>query len=337
MHEISIIVPVYNTEQYLPCCVDSILDQSFSDFELLLIDDGSTDGSGKICDTYAEKDNRVRVFHKENGGVSSARNLGLQHVRGQYVVFVDADDWVKEQFLEHLMCSDSDLVVGGFQSFGLQETSIVPIEQKEKTIESLVFNDFLYGYVWAKRFRYSLICEHGISFQQNLFYCEDICFVLNYLGYINKLLDIPFADYQYGPLDVDGDREKKYKMSALQMVDHIECFNACFDRLKVSGSNSVFRNKINRMFIKKFIAYLQECDNVREYRVNAVVFRSQKWAKDILRLLEGKREKRIGYGAYYCPVVFYYLEKLAVLYRKINKRFSSLAGVGWLIALCLCW
>ena len=106
-----------------------------------------------------------------------------------------------------------------------------------------------------------------------------------HLGYINKLLDVPFADYQHGPLEVGGDREKRYKMSALQVVDHIEYYNACFDRLKLSGSNSAFRNLLNRMFVRKFIAYLQECDNVREYRVNADVFRSQKWAKDILGLL----------------------------------------------------
>ena len=92
MSKISIIVPIYNTEQYLPRCIDSILSQSLTDFELLLIDDGSIDGSGAICDAFAEKDNRVRVFHKENGGVSSARNLGLNEAKGEWVCFVDSDD-----------------------------------------------------------------------------------------------------------------------------------------------------------------------------------------------------------------------------------------------------
>ena len=81
--KISVIVPVYNTVHYLPRCIDSILSQSFTDFELLLIDDGSIDGSGQICDAYAEKDNRIRVFHKENGGVSSARNVGLDNAKGE--------------------------------------------------------------------------------------------------------------------------------------------------------------------------------------------------------------------------------------------------------------
>ena len=88
---VSIIVPVYNTEKFLHRCIDSILAQTYTDFELLLIDDGSKDSSGAICDEYAVKDARVRVFHKENGGVSSARNLGLDNAKGEWITFVDSD------------------------------------------------------------------------------------------------------------------------------------------------------------------------------------------------------------------------------------------------------
>lgn len=96
--QISIIVPVYNIEQYLPRCIDSILNQSFADFELLLIDDGSKDKSGAICDEYAAKDSCIRVFHKENGGVSSARNLGLENARGEWLSFIDGDDEITEGY-----------------------------------------------------------------------------------------------------------------------------------------------------------------------------------------------------------------------------------------------
>ena len=106
LNAISVIVPVYNTEKYLHRCVDSILAQTFTDFELLLIDDGSTDSSGAICDEYAQKDSRVRVFHKENGGVSSARNLGLDKAKGKWVTFVDSDDWIKESFLNKLYINE---------------------------------------------------------------------------------------------------------------------------------------------------------------------------------------------------------------------------------------
>ena len=96
--KISIIVPVYNVEQYLRRCIDSILNQSFTDFELLLIDDGSKDKSGAICDEYADKDDRIRVFHKENGGVSSARNVGLDNARGEWLAFIDGDDEITEGY-----------------------------------------------------------------------------------------------------------------------------------------------------------------------------------------------------------------------------------------------
>ena len=99
---ISIIVPLYNAEQDLPRCIDSILAQSYTDFELLLIDDGSPDNCGAICDEYATRDSRVRVFHKKNGGVSSARNLGLENACGEYIAFIDSDDYVLNDYLEML-------------------------------------------------------------------------------------------------------------------------------------------------------------------------------------------------------------------------------------------
>ena len=100
---ISVIVPVYNAEKYLHRCIDSVLAQTYKDFELLLIDDGSKDSSGTICDEYAAQDARVKVFHKENGGVSSARNVGLDHARGEWIMHLDGDDWIEHDMLERLI------------------------------------------------------------------------------------------------------------------------------------------------------------------------------------------------------------------------------------------
>ena len=111
---ISIIVPVYNTEKYLDQCIQSILSQTYTDFELLLIDDGSTDSSGVICDRYAEQDSRVRVFLKPNGGVSSARNIGLDNTKGEWITFLDSDDWIAPSMLDEVyktaMVNDADMV-----------------------------------------------------------------------------------------------------------------------------------------------------------------------------------------------------------------------------------
>ena len=100
---ISVVVPVYNIEKYLDRCITSILNQTFRDFELLLVDDGCTDNSGAICDRYASNDDRVRVFHKPNGGVSSARNRGIEEAQGQFICFVDSDDWVETTYLQIFM------------------------------------------------------------------------------------------------------------------------------------------------------------------------------------------------------------------------------------------
>ena len=100
---ISIVVPVYNVEKYLRECVDSILAQTYPEFEVLLIDDGATDSSGRICDEYAERDSRIRVFHKENGGLSDARNYGMDRIKGEYITFIDSDDLVGKDYLEILL------------------------------------------------------------------------------------------------------------------------------------------------------------------------------------------------------------------------------------------
>lgn len=115
---ISVIVPVYNVEQYLTKCLESIVSQTYTNLEILLIDDGSVDGSGEICDRFASDDSRIRVIHKPNGGVSTARNLGMELCTGQYIMFVDADDYLSENAVEHLfnrlLADESDLVIGRY-------------------------------------------------------------------------------------------------------------------------------------------------------------------------------------------------------------------------------
>ena len=116
--KISVIVPVYKAEEYLHRCVDSILAQSFTGFELILINDGSPDNSGAICDEYAQKDNRVKVIHKENGGVASARQCGIDNATGEYTIHADPDDWVEPTMLEELynkaVEENADMVVCDF-------------------------------------------------------------------------------------------------------------------------------------------------------------------------------------------------------------------------------
>lgn len=192
MISVSIIVPVYNAEKYLRRCIDSILSQSFEHFELLLVDDGSTDSSGVICDEYATKDNRVRVFHKTNGGVSSARNLGIVKSCGEWVAFVDADDRLLKDALNILMnksASGTDLVICGYEIYNEDGELIftTDIEAQEKFINineaiTKMFSGLYYnGYLWNKLFNRSVIVNNGLVFHEDIHYNEDRLFCIEYM------------------------------------------------------------------------------------------------------------------------------------------------------------
>lgn len=195
---ISIIVPIYNSEYSLHRCIDSILRQTYESIELLLIDDGSVDLSGDICDEYAKKDSRIRVFHKNNGGVSSARNVGLDNAAGDYITFCDADDFLQTRFLESFASNsylgeDSDLLIGG--SIWLNEKGEKCVEEDDIPVGVYLPKDilpiYLYGKIfnvpWGKLFKSSVISKYGIRFKRDMRVAEDLCFVYKYLSHTNSI------------------------------------------------------------------------------------------------------------------------------------------------------
>lgn len=218
MPAISVIVPVYKAENFLPVCTDSILGQSFSNFELLLIDDGSPDESGALCDSIAVADPRVRVFHKENGGVSSARNFGIKKARGRYIAFADADDWWERRGLELLYRA---LTNAGTDSAGCAHFNVLPdgcrwsepgalpagIYGPEEIRQGLVLpllgnrlgSGALNGYVWRFLFSRDIIIDHNIAFHGA--YLEDELFLMEYFCLARGLamLDAPLYCYLQNP------------------------------------------------------------------------------------------------------------------------------------------
>lgn len=208
---ISIIVPVYKAEKYIHRCIDSILAQSHSDFELLLIDDGSPDNCGAICDEYATMDRRVRVFHKVNGGVSSARNLGLDHAQGEWITFVDVDDYLHSDYLSSLYAmNDADMVVGSFQLVGSDEKWDVVLE--DRFYDRKLFGDGIFDLLikvnfqtpWGKLFKHSLLNAHHLRFDEEMIANEDFLFVLNYLIYVQSLRTCKASGYYYERGNLDG-------------------------------------------------------------------------------------------------------------------------------------
>lgn len=160
---VSVIVPVYNVRKYLSRCIDSIIAQDYYDFELLLVDDGSTDGSGNICDSYAGQDARIYVVHKQNGCVSSARNFGLDKARGKWVAFVDVDDYVERSYLSSLLddlgiTADTDCV---FHT-GTAALASSHIKSRELFGSCRVYDRAQFGYMFAgfpTVFRWSAGCQ----------------------------------------------------------------------------------------------------------------------------------------------------------------------------------
>lgn len=203
---ISIIIPVYNAAPYLIRCIDSILNQDYKNFELLLINDGSTDKSGEICNQYALKDQRIQVFHQHNQGVSAARNLGIQKAKGKWIQFIDSDDWIENDFIIKnisYISQENDLIVSGYKIDEI--TKQYKFELKQYTFDG---NDFIKGikYLyqndcvgmnWNKLFNRKVIISNDIQFKKDLNYGEDELFVLNYLKHVHRITTTPNSGYHY--------------------------------------------------------------------------------------------------------------------------------------------
>ena len=233
---ISIIVPIYNSEKYLYRCVDSILEQSFSDFELLLINDGSKDDSGRICDEYFAKDNRVRVFHKENGGASSARNCGLDWAIGKYICFIDADDWIDKDYLKQLMPADGvDMVVCSLKYEGekIRHLCISDSQRNRKVIEDTLHQMLEHMVICSpccKMMRRDLIERNNIRFDVKVSAGEDMLFVYDYFSVgLNKIVTISSPLYHYYVIDNESLSHKIVDFKTTEYV--LDCIKERIDKL----------------------------------------------------------------------------------------------------------
>ena len=210
--KVSVIVPVYNAEKYIKRCLDSILAQSYRYFEVLLIDDGSTDNSGKICDEYALNDNRIRVIHKENSGVSATRNIGITEAKGDYIAFVDSDDYIKSDMFEKMVKNaeknNSDMVMCNY--FTDKDGKVTKSEMSYKAVydgTDDIRNGLLYLYytdyhnglysLCNKLIKKSVYYENDILFDVSLKRGEDAWFVFECLKHCKRVDYISEAFYYY--------------------------------------------------------------------------------------------------------------------------------------------
>ena len=234
----SIIVPAYNAANTLIRCVDSILTQTFQDYEAILVNDGSTDNTKEIIDEYARKDARIIALHKSNGGVSSARNEGIKAARGEYIVFIDADDYINNTYLENFNKSNADLIICGYTPFGKTNIENKPLEfyseNKDEIIEHINtnFRQPYFGAPWCKAIRRSLFNDHELQFNANLRCGEDIELFFRLLSHIKSLKIFDSVGYYYYASPVS-----KYKLSAEEYKYHAETINKAIDMTSPSSLN----------------------------------------------------------------------------------------------------
>lgn len=216
---VSIIIPSYNAARYLPKCIESIINQSYKNLEILIIDDGSTDNSYQICNNYADHDNRIRIISSENKGPANARNIGLKNSRGEFISFVDADDFIEENTLSLLIRgyhqSKADLIIGNFRKIknGVnEERRDIPLlentllNKKDLIDYARLYlkrpnKHLLFAFSWGRLFKSDIIKKHDISFNSQLHTFEDVAFNFDYLKHTKNVFFLKEAVYNHTTYD----------------------------------------------------------------------------------------------------------------------------------------
>ena len=203
---VSVIVPVFNAEQYLTECLDSLLSQTYRNLEIILIDDGSGDSSLVLCQDYAKSDKRVRVLSQENRGVSAARNRGIAEAKGKYITFIDADDWVEPEHVQQLVLGlqggKYDCSVCGYwleysQHKEQRKLPCISFLSADQAINKMFSTRFFQGFLCNKLFKVSIIRLHRIECNEMLYYLEDFLFCATYFFYSKEVYCIDFSTYHY--------------------------------------------------------------------------------------------------------------------------------------------
>lgn len=257
---VSIIIPVYNGEKYIEECINSCIKQSYRDIEIIIVDDGSSDSTISICETLERKDNRIVIIRKKNGGVSSARNMGIDVCSGEFIMFLDSDDYIVPNLVEKIMDSyhdlSPDLIVSGMKKVTVEGNDIYRVLPSYKYVDDskmiceLILDSkdkFLYKGPCCKLYKSDIIKNNKIKFDENLYFGEDTCFVIDYLRVADSCLQIQFCGYIYR----DGiGKDKQYNLGNPEFQWNISTIiykkRICF--FKEKGCYELYKSKISNLF-----------------------------------------------------------------------------------------
>ena len=305
---ISIIIPVYNTAPYLDACIESVVNQSYADWECILVDDGSTDNSGAICDEWCRKDKRIHVIHQENKGVSAARNHGLRIAKGDFIAFIDSDDWVEKDYLRSLhnaiIKDDADLAVCGMildYANGAHEIYAPSVEEifelsSENTNKFVDLNEkyLLYG-PYIKLYKRQIISNNNVLFDSNYSYGEDLLFNYEYLNHISKISVVSNSKYHYrifsnntlsnkfreDKFDIDYKQWQLLKSFYLAKGMWNDISKALLYKrlwgIVYSGIFSAYRKPLDKQF--KVVSYVLSIPEIEELKHWRNIFDCSNWIK----------------------------------------------------------
>ncbi len=282
---ISIIIPVYNSEEYLPKCIESVLNQTYSNLEIIIINDGSTDDSGKICDDYALKDNRITVIHKENGGVSSARNKGIEKATGKYIGFIDADDYIEidmfEKLYENIKHDDYDISICNYNI--ILGTNKIPnniskeckkIFNNKEYLSGLFDKNLYCGYLVNKLIKTE--CIKNVRFDENVSVLEDLLFLTEIHENISKVYfdkDVFLYNYVQRENSATNNFNKKKYMSMIMALEKIISY--------IDDNNT--KNGVIFDYLQYVMIYYSYCYNTDKNEFNNIKKKSLKIRKKCFR------------------------------------------------------
>lgn len=333
--KISIIVPVYNVEPFIRKCVKSLVNQTYKNIEIILVDDGSPDNCGKICDAFAKEDNRIKVIHKENGGLCSARNAGLELATGEYIGFVDSDDWVSEDMFEYLLINakehNSDITCCRYYrvtSKGIRVTiqeDKLCIYNKREAIEELINNLTMRALFWNKLFKRKIF--NNIRFPEGKVY-EGTYLMHKVFELSEKIIYIPEPKYYYFDFVDSIVNSKSIKNQSDYVCAHIRRYN------DLKEQYPQLKDRLMKNIIKESITLIKICykrkeeikGNIENLQIIGKFINDNYTYISEMNITNKITMKKLDYLislSMYCLIRAYYLIKLGKLYKKFKKKFNK--------------
>lgn len=318
---ISIIVPVYNVEKYIDRCINSILQQTYSNLEIILVNDGSLDQSGHICDNYKRKDKRIEVLHKENGGLSSARNAGIEIATANYIIFIDSDDYVNDTMVENLYKGlkkyDADIACCG-KYLEDENNNVIEIKNKGKeycinryeAIERMLLRDEIDNSAWDKIYRKELF--KNIRFPDGKYY-EDIETVYKLFCKCEKIVHISTVEYHY--IIREGSIiNSKFSLKQLDSLEFISNI-----RQDIIINYPQYKQQVEAMYYLDLVTNLQKIYNSKEMHSYKEIYSKLKkeFKNSIKTILSNKyinTKKK-----FMCILIFFNMYKIVSLFKKLIK------------------